>query len=284
MPRPNLRSGARTGAGVRAPLKITSSANPNVALLKSLHTKKGRGETGLFLAEGARLAHEAGDQGVWPELMAVAEEALAREHIAALTQASAANGARVMVTSEKILGQIARRDNPQTVISAYRQNWAPLDALAHAEFAVALYEARDPGNLGTIIRACDAAGAGGVALIGHCCDPFSVECVRATMGSIFTIPVARASFEELDVWRKGARFAMLGASLNASVRHDEAPLGARTLILMGNEQAGLPPELEVACDTLVRIPMRGRADSLNLAMATTLMIYDVWRRRDYAGA
>ncbi|NWG54465.1 MAG: RNA methyltransferase [Hydrogenophilaceae bacterium] len=282
MPRPDARS--PSDGGVRAPLRVTSSANPNVALLKSLHAKKGRAETGWFLAEGARLALEAADQDAWPVLVAIAESALDRAHIKTFADDAAAHGARVLITTEKVLGQVARRDNPQTVIAAYRQRWAGLEALAAGAFAVALYEPRDPGNLGTILRACDAAGASGVALIGQACDPFSVECVRATMGSIFTTPVARTTFEELDAWRRARGFTMLAASLRATQRHDQAPLGERTLILMGNEQAGLPEEVEEACDALVRIPMRGRADSLNLAMAATLMVYEVWRRRGYDGA
>ncbi|MBI1187621.1 MAG: RNA methyltransferase [Alphaproteobacteria bacterium] len=284
MPRSNAGSPDGGGARARAPLSITSSANPSVALLKSLHTKKGRAESGFFLAEGARLALEAADQGIWPEIVAVADSALARTHIRTFVDQAGGRGVRVMITTERILGQIARRDNPQTVISAYRQRWSALEAFTDAPFAVALYEPRDPGNLGAILRTCDAAGAAGVALIGQSCDPFSVECVRATMGSIFAVPVARADFSELEQWRRGAGFTMLAASLRADQRHDAAPIGARTLILMGNEQAGLPAAIEGACDALVRIPMRGRADSLNLAMATTLMVYDVWRRRGYDGA
>jgi TrmH family RNA methyltransferase len=254
-----------------------------VKLLKSLHAKKGRQETGLFLAEGARLAQEAADRGVWPDVMMVAESALDRPYAANLAERAQRAGVRVAAVSENVLAQIARRDNPQIIVGAYRQRWARLDNFANADLAVVLHEVRDPGNLGTVLRTCDAVGAAGVVLTGACCDPFSVEAIRATMGSIFAVATARASFSELDEWRRG-RFELVGTALDAQARHDSVDASEPILILMGNEQSGLPDELRSACDALVRIPMRGSADSLNLAMATTVMLYDVWRRRSYAGA
>src|SRR5215467_8168734 len=131
--------------------KITSAANPQIKMLKALHAKKGRAETGLFLAEGARLAREAGDLGFFPEVMAVSEAALSRPQVQALVREAEAHGARVIETSESVLAQIGKRDNPQTVIGAYRQNYAKLDPLA-GDPVVALEGVRDPGNLGTILR------------------------------------------------------------------------------------------------------------------------------------
>jgi TrmH family RNA methyltransferase len=263
--------------------KISSASNPQIKTLKALHAKKGRAETGLFLAEGARLAAEAAELGVWPEMLIVSPAALERGQVRALLEGAAAHNVRCIETSETILAQIAKRDNPQTVIGAYRQRLAKLDDLK-GDLIVALEGVRDPGNLGTILRTVDAAGAGGVVLLGPSCDPFSVEAVRASMGSIFAVPIARASFEELLAFKRARGASMLGASLKGSVLDADAETPARVVLLMGNEQSGLPAEMEAACDTLVRIPMRGRADSLNLAVATAVLIYDVWRRRSYAGA
>ncbi|HRK64578.1 MAG TPA: RNA methyltransferase, partial [Terricaulis sp.] len=160
---------------------------------------------------------------------------------------------------------------------------APLDALEGATI-VALDGVRDPGNLGTIIRTADSTGAGGVVLIGETCDPFSVEAVRATMGSIFAMPLARASLEELVRFKTARGVAMIGASLKGAPMGADEALPARVIVFMGNEQSGLNAEMEAACDRLVKLPMRGRADSLNLAAATAVMLYDVWRRRGYDGA
>jgi RNA methyltransferase, TrmH family len=263
--------------------QITSASNPQIKALKSLHLKKGRAESGLFLAEGARLAVEAADLGVWPEILVYSPAALAREQVRALIDQAEAQRVRVIETNETILGQISKRDNPQTVIGAYRQRLAPLDAL-DGETIVALEGIRDPGNMGTILRTADSTGAGGVVLIGESCDPFSVEAVRASMGSLFAMKLARASFAELLRYRQARGAEMLGASLKGTAFDPSAPAPARAIVLMGNEQSGLPPEMEGECDTLVRLPMRGRADSLNLAIATGVMLYDLWRRRGYDGA
>jgi len=140
---------------------------------------------------------------------------------------------------------------------------------------VALQAVRDPGNLGTIVRTADSAGCGGVILVGDCCDPYSVEAVRATMGSIFAVPLVKASTAEFIAWRKTWPGSVVGTLLTATNGYRDAPYRAPTLILMGNEQAGLPPDLAAVCDINVKIPMRGRADSLNLSVATGVMIYAV---------
>jgi RNA methyltransferase, TrmH family len=261
--------------------KITSPANPIVKMLKSLHAKKGREETGLFLAEGARLAAEAGDLGVWPDTMMYADASAGMN--AGLIKCASAAGARCIETSAKVLGQISRRDNPQTLICAYRQfetGLARLD-VGTERLWLALEQVRDPGNLGSVLRTADAAGAGGVILIGKTCDPFSVESVRASMGAIFATPFAQASLPDFSAWAKQNKMRVVGTSLRGTTRHDEPAADGAVVLMMGNEQAGLTAEAERACDALVRIPMRGKADSLNLAAASAVMLYDFWRRRDY---
>jgi TrmH family RNA methyltransferase len=138
---------------------------------------------------------------------------------------------------------------------------------------VGLQAVRDPGNLGTIVRTADAAGCGGVILVGECCDPSSVEAVRATMGSIFAVPLFKATVPEFLAWREAWPGSVVGTLLTAALDYRAADYRRPTLILMGNEQQGLPPELAAACDVNVKIPMRGRADSLNLSVATGIMFY-----------
>ena len=132
---------------------------------------------------------------------------------------------------------------------------------------------RDPGNLGTIIRTADAAGCGAVILIGTCCDPFSVEAVRATMGSIFAVPLVRSGVDAFLRWVKRWPGAVVGTHLEATTDFRAADYARPALVVMGNEQAGLTDEVAGACGVTVKIPMRGRADSLNLAVATGVMIY-----------
>lgn len=262
---------------------VTSPANPAIKRLKGLHAKKNRQESGLFLAEGARLAAEAAELGIWPEVMAVSAAGLERPQVKALAERAAAAGAQVLRTKEALLQAIAKRDNAQTVIGAYRQRLGTLEALPTGpRLWVALEAIRDPGNLGTILRTADAVGAGAVIQLEGGCDPFSVECVRASMGSIFAVPVVRAGFGAFETWRRERNLALIGTSLKA--RDRLPPGGAPAVLLMGNEQSGLPSEMEAACDRLVRLPMRGRADSLNLATATAVALYDLWREQGYEGA
>jgi len=257
-----------------------------VKLLRSLDRKKARAETGLFLAEGARLAEEALNHGWAPAFVLAGQAALERQQTADLLARMKKAGARVLTASEKALGAVARKDNPQTVVAAFKQRLSKLSEFATdgARRWVALYEVRDPGNLGTVIRTADAAGCDGVILVGQHCDPFSVEAVRATMGSLFAMKLAAVKFSELNDWRKKAGARMAAASMRGKRSTDQTDYGQRSLVLMGNEQSGLPETVEAECDELVRIPMMGAADSLNLASAASVMIYEVWRSRGYAGA
>ncbi|MEM1088647.1 MAG: RNA methyltransferase, partial [Pseudomonadota bacterium] len=169
------------------------------------------------------------------------------------------------------------------VIGAIRQKPLALDDLdpAHPGLWIGLYECRDPGNLGTILRTADCADVAGVIMIEQCCDPYSVEAVRASMGSLFDVRLARADFGTFNAWRKVAGLNMVAASVNGDTSHLSVDFVPPSLILMGNEQSGLPPAIESECDTLCLIPMRGGADSLNLAQATAIMLYEGWRQRGF---
>jgi TrmH family RNA methyltransferase len=252
---------------------ITSLANPTVKAVRALHLRRERMESGLFLVEGLRSVTEAVEQGRQPVTLlhgpAVADHPLLR-------QASAV-ARETLEVSEAILAKISRRENPQMVLGVFEQAFTPLEALdpLSANCWVGLENVRDPGNLGTILRTADAAGCGAVILVGECCDPYSVEAVRATMGSIFATPLSMTSVEAFLAWRARWPGAVIGTHLEATTDFRLAPYRSPNLLLMGNEQAGLSPALAAACDLTVKIPMRGRADSLNLAVATAIMIYAV---------
>src|SRR5690606_20258724 len=158
-----------------------------------------------------------------------------------------------------------RRDNPQNVIGVYRQlkcSLAQLD-LSTRSIGVALEQVRDPGNLGTILRTADAVGAGGVIWVGECCDPFSFDAVRASMGSLLAVPCGSCELQDFLRWTAAGLARLIGPSLQADQRHDQlSPTSGRAqLLLTGNEQARLTSDAAAACDELVRIRMRGRADS-----------------------
>ena len=263
---------------------ITSASNPLVKQLRSLERKKGRNETGLFLAEGARLIEQALAQDWQVETLIVSNAGAERDYVQSLASRAASQGARLIQVPDRLAGSIARKDNPQAVIAAIKRRDLTLEDLPAQDpgLWIGLYECRDPGNLGTILRTADCAGAAGVVLIENCCDPYSVEAVRASMGSLFDVHLARASFDAFNTWRQSAGLNMVAASVNGQTAHTGVDFEQPSLILMGNEQAGLPPAIESQCDTLCLIPMRGGADSLNLAQATAIMLYEGWRQRGFA--
>ena len=168
------------------------------------------------------------------------------------------------------------------LVAAYRQPETRLDALdrSRAPLWIAAQALRDPGNIGTILRTGDAVGAGGLILIDDSADPYSVEAVRASMGAIFTQQVAKASWAEFVGWLRSGTGQLVGTSLNADRDYLEVDYQDPCFLLIGNEQQGLPPAYEEECDVLVKIPMAGRADSLNAAIAAAVMAFQVranWR-------
>ena len=250
---------------------ITSLNNETVKTVRALHMRKFREDTGLFLVEGLRSITEAVEMGRTPRILLYGERAAGHPALARVATVAAES---VEVTPA-ILAKISRRDNPQMVLGVFEQRFAGLADLDRERNGVllGLEAVRDPGNLGTILRTVDAAGGAGVILIGDCCDPYSVEAVRATMGSIFAVPVARVDTARFLTWRAAWPGSVIGTLLTASGDFRATSYSRPSLILLGNEQAGLTPELAAVCDLTVKIPMRGRADSLNLAVAAGLMIY-----------
>jgi len=252
---------------------VTSLTNPAVKAVRALHLRKEREATGLFVAEGLKTVTEGVELGRPPRILMHGRE----DHplLARAIAATLSAGGQVIEVTEEILAKVSRRDNPQAVVGVFEQRFHVLEAIEPlaAPCWVALHRVRDPGNLGTIVRTADAAGCGGVILVGECCDPYSVEAVRATMGSIFAVPLSQATEGEFAAWRDRWPGSVVGTLLTADVEHSGAVYAKPTLILMGNEQQGLPPEMAGLCDVNVKIPMRGRADSLNLSVATGVMIY-----------
>ncbi|MDF1608318.1 RNA methyltransferase [Hoeflea sp. YIM 152468] len=259
---------------------ITSLSNPIIKDIRALSMKKHRDETGTFLAEGLKLVIDAIELGWSIRTLIYAKSQRGKAQVEKIAALTFARGGLVLEVSDKVLTAITRRDNPQAVIAVFEQKLMPLSSVKVKpdDTWVALDRVRDPGNLGTIIRTCDAAGASGVILIGDTVDPFSTETVRATMGSIFAVPLVRASESDFLSWSAKAAPMLVGSHLKGSVDYRTIPYRNQPVVLlMGNEQAGLPDTLAKACRKLARIPQAGRADSLNLAIATGVMLFEARR-------
>ena len=257
--------------------EVTSLSNPLVKDIRALALKKFRDQQGAFMAEGLKLVIDALDQGWTIRSLVFAKAGLGNASVERAAARTVAAGGTVLEVGEKVLGAITRRDNPQMVVGVFAQRLAPLPSIRPSgdDVWVALDRVRDPGNLGTIIRTADAVGCAGVVLVGTTCDPYSLEAIRATMGSIFAVPIAkldRAAFLELQ---KAWRGDVIGTHLDARDDFRTSDYGGPQLIVMGSEGPGLSSGAAAVCTKLVKIPMAGKLDSLNLAIATALMLYQV---------
>ena len=261
-----------------APLVITSLTNDRIKAIRALDMRKERKETGLFVAEGASILVTARDRGFVPRTLVyhsgMDKTAIHRK----LIEHAAAAGADVLEVSSAVLEKLAAKDNPQAMLAVFEQRWSEppqTGAIKPAACWLALEEVRDPGNLGTIIRTADAVGADGIILIGPCVDAYARETVRATMGSIFSVPLVRMTREEFLAWRSEWPGDVIGTHLDASQDFRTVAYQDPVLIVMGSEGPGLSDSLKRSCTQLVKIPMASPLDSLNLAVATALTMYHV---------
>ncbi len=240
-------------------LTITSPHNPTLKLIRSLSEKKRRQEAGLFIAEGTKVLERARQEGWEPEYL------LATTHVEPWGKAV------LMRMDDKLMGSVSSQSNPLRELGVFRQHWAP--AVEPKGVWVAIEDMRDPGNLGTIIRTADAAGAAGIILVGQSCDPWSTDCIRATMGSVFGVPLVRMELKPfLDLCRTW-HGESVGTHLEATESYRRT-YRSPTLLVMGSEGKGLSDAAAKVCSTLVRIPMPGKAESLNVAIATGLMLFE----------
>jgi TrmH family RNA methyltransferase len=264
------------------PKQITAFSNPLVKQARALRDKKQRRREGLFLAEGLRILTEAREAGWLPSriFFAAGQHHPLLDTLIAETEAA---GGDVVETTPDILHKISGKENPQVVMGLFPALDTNLSKLDHkaADLWFVAQALRDPGNLGTMLRTGDAVGAGGLILIDECVDPFSVEAVRASMGALFTQRIAAAPWAEFLAWLRSDGGELVGTSLDAAEDYQAPRYGKPCFILVGNEAQGLPESYAQACDRLVKIPMLGKADSLNAAVAAAVMAYEVinqWRR------
>lgn len=259
------------------PREILSHSNTLIKRIRSLRDKKYRRQEGLFLAEGLRILTEAADAGHIPQYLVYAAHSARHPLVERLIDLTEQNGGEAIETTEAILHKLSGKDNPQAVLGVYAEFTTALENIDRTASPIWLVvqSLRDPGNLGTILRTGDAVGAGGVILIDDCCDPFSVEAVRASMGALFTQKIISAKWPDFLSWLRQGSGQLIGTSLNTDTDYQAPNYHSPSFIITGNEQSGLPADYESACDLLVKMPMLGKADSLNAAIATAVMAYEV---------
>jgi TrmH family RNA methyltransferase len=254
-------------------VEITSLRNPLIKRIRSLGHKKYRQKEQCFWAEGIRIVWEALELGWDIETLVWAPELLRSDPT---RQMVADARVRKVTVSERVFQRLSERENPQglgALIHIPERSLADL-AVGSEAFLVILEEPQDPGNVGTIVRTVDGAGGTGVILLGNSADPYDPQSVRASMGSLFAVPVvADVGISDFVAWAKERGLWLVGTSARAERCYWEAGYRRPLALLFGSEQKGLSKALWDAADEVVLIPMRGRATSLNLASAVAVMAF-----------
>jgi len=255
---------------------ISSSSNPLVKQIRALRQRKGRDESGLFLAEGIHHVGEAVEAGWKVETLVYAPGQLTSDFALRTIDEQSQRGIRCATLTPDVFTALAEKDNPQGILAIVQQRHLTLDDITPEQFlfGAALVSPQDPGNVGTILRCLDAVGADGLFLLDGGVDPYHPSCIRASMGTIFWKPMVQASFTDFVQWARKNRCKLVGSSAHASVDYRAFKRDGRmTILLLGNEQKGLSEEQMAACDASLSMPMMGRVSSLNLAVAAGILLY-----------
>ncbi|MFN0059313.1 MAG: TrmH family RNA methyltransferase [Planctomycetota bacterium] len=281
---------------------ISSCSNPAIVETRKLTQRKHRERTDCFLVEGPQVLslalagiHQTRSRShIQPRSLFYANELVDRESVALLESLTRAGGAAIAVTTE-VLDSLSLREHARGIVATFclsRLAYTLAEVLPnmdeepqHADLLLVLDGIQDPGNLGALIRTADAAGVRGVVLLGPCVDAFDGKTVRGTMGSIFTVPIVRLNDPAELVGALATRgYRLIGADPHGEESlWSESRLAGRTAIFLGSEAHGLRPQVKSLLEARVRIPMRGQTESLNVATAGAILIYE-WLRRQTAPA
>jgi TrmH family RNA methyltransferase len=266
-------------------LLITSFRNPRVKFLRSLQIRKYREREGLYLIEGIRFVEEALDRGAPVDTLVYAPDLLVSDRARALLERVEPD--RRLALAADVFASLSDRDRPQGIAATVRIVDPGLDALPLADYMLVLvaYHLGDPGNLGSIIRTADAAGATGMIVVEPAVDLYDPETVRATMGSLFALPIVRVGDEgAVRAWYARVRKAglapvIVGTTARGEKLYYEVDYTRPVVLLLGSEREGLGEEVRRDVDALVRLPMAGSATSINVSAAAAALLYEIVRQR-----
>jgi len=260
---------------------ITSRANPKIKRIRRLSRRKYRDRTGLYLVEGSRLLAEALRAHADISMLVVAPELLDQSAQSIVAEAQREAQVPALVVTPMVIASICTRPGRPGAVAVARQRWQRLEGVRPEGEAcwVAVNEVRQPWSIGTIIRMCDAVGAAGVILIGDSTDPHDPVAVRASLGAVFSQNLVKTSFAEFAAWKRRHACFVVGTSPAAGTDYRQMSYPARVVLFMGSERVGLSPEQEAICDAMVRIPMIGRCPSHHVAVATGIVLYEIFNQR-----
>ncbi len=259
---------------------ISSPSNPHLKAIRKLNDAKERNATGNFLAEGLRVVGQAVDSDANIVELLWSDEFLISDYGRSLiSQLSKNPSIEISELSREAFESLARKDKPQGIAAVIRQEWHFLEKQQALENGlwVALEAVQNPGNLGTILRTCDAVGAKGLILLDNSTDPYDPAAIKASMGAIFTIPLYKSNVEGLQTFL-ALNPAMQTIGTSDKVNQDcfEFDYPDPLLLMMGSEREGLSQYYMDLCQNMISIPMEGQNDSLNLSVATGVMLYQIY--------
>jgi TrmH family RNA methyltransferase len=260
---------------------LYSRNHPQIRRLRDLQTPAGRRESGEFLIEGVRPLAEAVKLGVRIEKLIVVPQLLQGRPAEKLVKQLRIKGVPCLGMLPEVYYSFTQADEPQGVAAIVRQRWEALETVRPGQGLcwVVAEAVQSPGNLGTIIRTCEAVGGAGLILLGDGADPYEPATVRASMGALFGIRLVRSTAALFAAWKVRRQVTLIGTSPAAREDYQAVAYPRPTMILMGCEKKGVTPEVMALCDRQVKIPMVGRADSLNVGVATSLMLYELFNQR-----
>ena len=258
---------------------VASSNNPIFKQLKNLNTAKGRREQGLFIAEGPHLMGEALKAGATIRYAAVRDDAVEKNR--ALLQAAVNAGAEALILPLRLFNALADTDTPQgiLVVAGIRQCNLLEFIRKDSCISIVLERVQDPGNLGTILRTTLAVNAGFAAVTSDSADPWSQKVVRSSQGAIFHLPIIEVGNATGAVRAMNAEGWHTACGCINGENFFSREAHEKTAVVIGNEAAGVNPETARACSARYKLPMPGKAESLNAAVAAGIMLYDIWREQ-----
>jgi TrmH family RNA methyltransferase len=269
---------------------IRSAQNPKVKQLVRLKDRKERDETGLFLIEGFREIQRAFLGKVQMQALFICPEFFLGSNEPALIDQLKQTGCLIYPCAPHIFEKLSYRDRPDGLLAVADQMCADLNDLtakisqSKHPFLLIAEAIEKPGNLGSMLRSADAVAVDGVIVCDRCTDVYNPNVVRASVGTLFTVPVIEATSSETLLWLKENGIKIVAATPQAKELYTEVDLTGPVALAVGTEQVGLSEPWLKACDVQVRIPMGGVADSLNVATAATLLLYEVQRQRNTIGS
>ena len=259
---------------------ISSLHNPRIKQIRALRYRKERDRTGCFFVEGLHAVAEALHLQTPVETLVVAPDLISSSYGYELVERTHQNNTPCLTVTKDVFASLVPRDATQGIAAVVQQRWDKLKYLnpPPAHCWVALESIQYPGNLGTILRTSDAAGGTGLLLLGNTTDPYDPISVRASVGTIFAQQLIRTNIEAFANWIQQHNVCVVGTSPAATLDYRAIHYPKPLVVLMGSERAGLSPAMQELCHAIVHIPMVGRSDSLNLAVATSLLLYEIFRQ------